>query len=501
MMDRKKLSRWLVVLTLVLGTTPALAQIEIDPSDDVEAMLNALEPGDEVVLADGMYLLSGRFGLTISGTADAPIVIRAADGATPHFHRADASENLWDLSVEHVTIRGLTFSGGSAGLRFESASDVTIEECEIFETADVALRMNDVGQDYLRIAIVRNHIHDTHGTGEGMYLGCNDDGCRLGESLVEGNYVHHTNASDVSQGDGIELKDGSYATVIRDNVIHDTKYPCLLGYSTAGNGAENVVEGNVMWACGDHGIQWEANATIRNNIVLGAAGAALASQPHQENGPAELTIVHNTLINDGDALAVRNPSGPVTVANNALYSMARAFHASGDIGRITASGNAGQGSSAVGALVSGTIGADFEGASFSGALPQDVRPTETGVLGGAGDTAHVTPVDFDGRDRMGVADIGAYRLGGDPGWTIGEGFKPGAVPVDPGSDAGPSATDGGATDADGGSVTARDAGSPADGGADAGDDGCGCRAPGSAAPDGLGWFWLGLIVLGLRRRR
>ncbi|NIR39411.1 MAG: hypothetical protein GWN73_27460, partial [Actinobacteria bacterium] len=371
----------LLATLLTLGSSTALAQIELGPGDDVETILNGLEPGDEAILADGMYTLEGRFGLAISGTEAEPIVIRAADGATPHFRRGDASQNIWDLSVEHVVIRGLTFSGGSAGLRFESAADVTIEGCEIYDTADVALRMNDGGQDYLRIAILRNHIHDTGGTGEGMYLGCNDDGCRLGDSLIEGNYVHHTDAGDVSQGDGIELKDGSYGTTIRDNVIHDTNYPCILGYSTAGNGAQNVVEGNVMWACGDNGIQWEANALIRNNIVvLGAAGAALASQPHQENGPDALTIVHNTLINDGDALAVRNPSGPVTVANNALYSMSRALFVNGDTGRITATGNGGQGSATVGTLTTGTIGDDFVSASFSGALPQDVRLADGSAL-------------------------------------------------------------------------------------------------------------------------
>ncbi|HKS55747.1 MAG TPA: hypothetical protein VJS12_10700 [Steroidobacteraceae bacterium] len=36
--------------------------------------------------------------------------------------------------------------------------------------------------------------------------GCNSDACRLANSLIEGNYVHHTNGPSVSQGDGIELK-------------------------------------------------------------------------------------------------------------------------------------------------------------------------------------------------------------------------------------------------------------------------------------------------------
>jgi hypothetical protein len=30
------------------------------------------------------------------------------------------------------------------------------------------------------------------------------------DSLIEGNYIHHTNSADVEQGDGIEIKEGSY---------------------------------------------------------------------------------------------------------------------------------------------------------------------------------------------------------------------------------------------------------------------------------------------------
>lgn len=512
--------RFVLPLLLCLTTSSlAFAQIEAGPGDDIEGILNGLAPGDEVILADGMYTLSGRFGFSAVGTEAEPIVIRAAEGASPHFHRPDASQNVWDFSAEHVTIRGLRFSGGSAGLRVEGATNLTIEACEIFDTEDVALRVNDGGQTYTRLQVLRNHIHDTGGTGEGMYLGCNDNGCRLAQSLIQGNHVHHTNAGDVSQGDGIELKDGSYETIIRDNVIHDTNYPCILGYSTSGNGGPNLVEGNVMWNCGDNGIQWEANATIQNNIVLGAGGSAFASQNHQEDGPNELVVVHNTFINmGGDALAIRSASGPVTVANNALYAMGgRAFFVNGDASRITAAGNAGTGSveGITTTLIAGDIGADFVAASFTGSLPQDVYPTAAGALGGAGSTEHVVMFDFDGRDRMGEADIGAYALGAGPAWMIMEGFKPAGGVVVPPGDAGPGTDAGAGVDAgprpDGGPGS--DGGPGVDGGArpdagprtDAGigedDGGCGCRV-GSRSPSPRGALAL-LFLTGLlyRRRR
>ena len=307
----------IALFTLALPARAAV--ITAGPADDVEALINALAPGDELTLEAGVFTLTERFSFSLTGTEEAPIVIRAADGADVLFHRPDANQNIWDFSGTWVTIRGLRFSGGSAGLRVEGADHLTIEDCELFDTADVALRMNNAGVTYRNVRILRNHIHHTGGTGEGMYLGCNEDGCRLLDSLIEGNWVHHTNGPTVTQGDGIELKEGSAGNVIRDNVIHDTNYPCILTYSAAGNGPANVIERNVLWGCGDHGIQSARDAIIRNNIILGAGGAGISLQPHQSGVPGNQEVVHNTVFNrGGDAIAVRNAAGPVVVANNAV---------------------------------------------------------------------------------------------------------------------------------------------------------------------------------------
>ena len=80
---------------------------EAGPSDDVESMINSLGPGDELVLDGGTYTLTERFSFAIAGTESAPIVIRAADGETPHFHRPNANQNIIDIDdAEHVVIRG-----------------------------------------------------------------------------------------------------------------------------------------------------------------------------------------------------------------------------------------------------------------------------------------------------------------------------------------------------------------------------------------------------------
>jgi hypothetical protein len=217
---------------------------------------------------------------------------------------------------------------------------VTLEDNEVYETGDVAISANS-GGTYEGLVIRHNHIHHTNGTGEGMYLGCNDDTCRVANSVIEWNYVHHTNGPTVEQGDGIELKEGSYGNTIRNNVIHDTNYPGIITYSARGNGPANVIEGNVIWNTNDFAIQSAADSIIRNNVILGTIGL----QAHQAGSPSNQVIVHNTIVTDGDGIAIRNVSGSVVIANNAIYSSGgNAIRLiSGTLSLVTLAGNVGLG--------------------------------------------------------------------------------------------------------------------------------------------------------------
>src|SRR5262245_38053857 len=102
-----------LLLSGLLATAPAWgASQTLGPTDDVEGAINAMMPGDELILLGGMYMLSERFSFSIAGTEAQPIVIRAMDGERPHFHRPDASQNIVDVdNAEYVILRGIEFSG------------------------------------------------------------------------------------------------------------------------------------------------------------------------------------------------------------------------------------------------------------------------------------------------------------------------------------------------------------------------------------------------------
>lgn len=512
---------FVATVVLVLAASEARADtFQIDPSGDLPGAISKLLPGDELVLAGGTYSINQLFVVSVSGTEDDPIVIRAADGEIPIITRPDANQNIINIEGSYLVLRGIELTGGSRGIRLGDVDFVTIEDCHVHDTAANAISANDVGVDYEGMVIRHNQIHHTGGNGEGMYLGCNDNGCQFHDAIIEQNWVHDTKGPTVDQGDGIEIKEGSYGNIVRDNVIHDTAYPCIITYSAVGNGPPNVIERNVMWACGDHGIQSAADATIRNNIILGAAADGIRNQPHQSGAPDNIVISHNTILKPaGDAIRSDGIVGSVVIANNAVYAQnGNALRAAGNLAGLVVAGNVGVGAlSGVssGFAATGDLAIDFVAASYSGVAPNDVFPIAGSALVGTADAAHLVSDDFNGTPRGGQLDAGAYLFdaAGNAGWPLGPGFKDAPPEGEGGSGQGGEGV--GGEPASGGSANGGGPGSGAgapsgagggeggEGGADggAGEDGCDCHTGGAGSGEAsLAALAFAALVLARRKR-
>lgn len=168
-----------------------------------------------------------------------------------------------------------------------------------------------------------------------------------------------------------------------------------------------------------------ADTVFRNNIVFGN----VAMQSHQSGSPSNIEFIHNTVISSGNAVDVRDVSGPVLIANNAIYALGTAIRLiSGDIGQVQVTGNIGEGGTSgvsSGYKEGNGISNDMLNANYSGRPPIDVFPAVDGALIAAGSADHVVLDDFNGTPRSGTVDAGAYRFqaGANPGWQIGAGFK------------------------------------------------------------------------------
>lgn len=390
---------------------PVLAEHRIDHDPGLPAQANgarlqvavdALRPGDRLTIGGGTWVFGPAFRISPRGTADAPVRLEAAAGERVVLTRADATQNVIDLGwpslggSRFVRLAGLEITGGSAGLRLHQASNVWVDGCEIHHVGEAALTANTHDTSWLYLT--RNHIHHTQGTGEGMYLGANHGAAVMSHSVIALNHVHHTGGH---QGDGIEIKQGSFANWVVANHIHDTRYPCLILYGTDGR-EPNLVERNRLVGSETVVLQVQGEALVRNNLVV---GGPIGFHTHDHQGQTrDLVLVHNTVLSTGLAADLQSWSGRpgMVLANNVLYSLeGRALEAPGGLAGVTVSANRVLGSlvgvEPRGLLPGGGLG-DFVDASWDGSR-WDVRPAPDGVLPGAGDRRHAVWDDLFGRER------------------------------------------------------------------------------------------------------
>jgi hypothetical protein len=437
---KRKVFCSVAVMAAVYLTRPTLgATYNLTPSSNWLGILgttSVLGPGDEVILGEGVYSTSSRLSFGHVGTAALPIVIRAAEGADVTFTRPNALQNVINIEgAQYMTLQGVTVTGGSSGIRIGQAGGrqakfITLDGNRIHGVGGVGVTANYSGNTYEGMHFLNNEIYNTGGEGEGFYLGGNNNSAQFFDGIIERNYIHNLNGPTVTQGDGIELKDGSYNNIVRDNVIHDTHYPGILVYGVEEQGGRNIIERNVIWNSGDHGIQAAADAIIRNNIIFSSAGDGIHSQNHQGAIPGNLTIENNTVRTNGNAIYISSPtggaySGPVEIANNALYpagsfAINLPFQTNTNIAANIGTGFSTSGLASSQFNNSGNLLSDFQNFAALNAFPK-----MGSKLIGAGLAALQPGDDFNLSSRSGSADVGAYiyDANGNPGWPIGPSFK------------------------------------------------------------------------------
>ena len=306
---------WWGLWWVLVSPVPALADvIEIRPSvagadcvEEFEQVANRLKPGDTLVLRGGRYEQSCRRALSIQGTHDRPITIRAAHGEQPVLTRPDSNRdtenNIEFVDTHHVTLRGLEFAGGSIGVRLiGSTSHFELADSTIRDTGNNAFAANTGDSDHLYLH--HNTIHSTGQSpgqteGEGFYLGCHGGNCRTTDSRIEYNTLYNLNYRGAGGNDGIEIKPGSGGNLVAYNRIVGRRdrsdFPCILSY---GGGADvNVIENNILQSCNE-AIQVVRDAVVRGNVIDDSLTAGIIVRRHNTVGaPGHVSIVNNTVIN------------------------------------------------------------------------------------------------------------------------------------------------------------------------------------------------------------
>jgi hypothetical protein len=364
----------------------------------LKATVSGLQPGQRLELGSGTWSVDSFFSIDLAGTPAAPIWIAAKPGATPVITRPNTSQNALNVGANtqarYLVLEQLEITGGDTALKIFKATQLWIDQCHIHDCGGAGIAANTYDTSFLHLT--RNHVHHTAGTAEGMYLGANDGVVAMSHSVIADNHIHDTFGD---QGDGIELKQGSFANRIVGNEVHDTKYPCITVYGTAGL-APNVIERNVCYRSQDNVMQVQGEAIVRDNLIV---GGSQGFQSHDHQGMTmNLEVVHNTIVsqNRGANLADWNNRPGMVFANNVVYSQtSQAVVFGSGSGGVALAGNVALGP-VVGAATGFTAGvglSDFTNLAWDGSA-LDATPTPGGALIGMADGLWLVEVDLNGAE-------------------------------------------------------------------------------------------------------
>lgn len=425
---------------------------EVAPGSDLQGIFDTLAPGTEVILADGTYTLTATLTVTEkNGTEEAPIVIRAADGASPVFQLAPDPETgsyagrIFRIeSSNWVEVRGITVQGDQSassddqsygGVRIDASSNVSLVDCKITELPGTGVYLSG---DTTGVIIDHSEISRIY-NGHGIYAGASDASVLTTGLVLQNNLIHDLLGEDLQ---AVMLNHGTSATWLIDNVIYNITHTAIYMGSTEG-GEQNLIEGNALWNLGGNGLGLQGSALVRNNIIFNTGGSGISTSDPDRGTFTDLVITYNTIVdNDGWAAYLDGwdlEEGHI-LANNALCNpMSYGVY----LAKVVPEGTDAEDVPTPGTVVSnlvcglvdgldeelGEVAAGGGYADFENVELWDFYPVRDSLLIDAADPRGVLyppEADFNGIPREGDApDVGAYEWDGDgnPGWAIQEDFK------------------------------------------------------------------------------
>jgi len=293
----------------------------VSTTAQLRTALDACQPGDEIVLSSGTYLvdrpliLDGKKNITIrsaSGNSQDTIIKgtsfhkvdsqRTTDVLRPPDEKNEGDELLWIYSSSNITIKGIKFHWASChGIKFNTPDgtgilNITIENCHFLDINERMLKGTRSDGHYLEgLKIINNTFentqipvaedHDPEFGGD--YVG-GMDLMHVKGALVSGNTFKNIRGPLEGARGGIFMWHGSENVTVEKNTFIGCDRSICFGNGTGAVGAHmknSIIRNNIVMMGKDIGIELAcvSNVKVYNNtvcqstangrgIILGASG-------------------------------------------------------------------------------------------------------------------------------------------------------------------------------------------------------------------------------------
>jgi len=279
------------------------ATANISTADDLTKALESAQPGEVLVLADGVY--NGQFVIATSGTEAQPITICGGRNAIIDGGGVRSGYAV-HVTANWVNLEGITIRNAQKGVVADGSNHITLRTLEVHTIGDEAIHLRSLSSDNI---VQSNLVHDTglrrDKFGEGIYVGSavsnwekyGDGGPDLSDrNLVEANLIWATTA------ESIDIKEGTTGTIVRANWFdgsalsgadswidakgNDAQISENHGFNSPLDGYQTHVIDNMDWGKGN---QFAANSADVNGPGFGFS--------FHEKVPGDNTVLCNNVVN------------------------------------------------------------------------------------------------------------------------------------------------------------------------------------------------------------
>lgn len=276
---------------------PGARDVPVANAADLTAALAATEPGDRILLADGVY--RGNFEAVGDGTAEQPIMLCGTRNAVLDGGGWEHSGYGLHLTGDFWRVEGITVTNAQKGVVADGVTGVVLDGIEVFVMGHEAVhfRAHSTGN-----TVQRSDIHDTgldnEKFGEGVYLGTavsNWERYTDGEpDRSDGNRVL-ANRIWATSSESVDLKEGSVDGTVAGNLFDGSGLRGADSWVDA-KGSGYRIEGNVGMNSPQDGFQthvidnmeWGRNNVFTDNLAM-VNGPGVGFYIHQ--GPETGNVV------------------------------------------------------------------------------------------------------------------------------------------------------------------------------------------------------------------